>query len=145
MKCEKLNTWIIFILLIIFSTNSVNFASASFDKPQNDFEVYFPLVSGAQTTPLDQAIIADHRHTDVSQIPDYWIEQAKLLVVHYAHTSHGGQVLSGLRWLESRDSKYNVDIQASGTVVLPGDTTALRIYDGNNYPGNTYITPNMYS
>ena len=63
---------------------------------------------------------------------------------HYAHTSHGSQILSGLEWLESQDSKYNVDIQANGTVVLPGDTTALRIYDGNNYDGNTYITPDLY-
>jgi uncharacterized repeat protein (TIGR01451 family) len=28
--------------------------------------------------------------------------------------------------------------------VLPPDSTALRIYDGNNYPGDTYITPDQY-
>lgn len=91
-----------------------------------------------------QAIVADHRFTDVSQIPDAWIEQARALVVHYAHTSHGGQVLAGLEWLEARDARYRVDIATSGTVTLPSDTTALRVYDGNNYPGNTYITPDMY-
>lgn len=92
------------------------------------------------------AIVVDHRHTDISQIPDYWIMQARKLVVHYAHTSHGGQVLSGLYWLENRDSKYNVTIEASGTVVLPTDPApdTLRIYDGNNYPGDTYITPDQY-
>ena len=92
------------------------------------------------------AIVVDHRHTDISQIPNYWIMQARKLVVHYAHTSHGGQVLSGLYWLENRDSKYNVTIEASGTVVLPADpsTDTLRIYDGNNYPGDTYITPEQY-
>jgi hypothetical protein len=89
-------------------------------------------------------IVVDHRITDISDIPDAWIEEAKKFVVHYAHTSHGSQVLSGLEWLENQDSKYNVDIQANGSVVLPGDTTALRIYDGNNYPGDTYITPDMY-
>jgi len=94
--------------------------------------------------PAAEAILIDHTCTDVTRIPDYWIEQAKLLLVHYAHTSHGSQVLSGLEWLEDRDAFYNVDIEASGTVVLPGDPTALRIYDGNNYPGNTYITPDMY-
>jgi hypothetical protein len=32
-------------------------------------------------------------HTAVQQfssIPDYWLEQAKALTLHYAHTSHGG-------------------------------------------------------
>jgi uncharacterized repeat protein (TIGR01451 family) len=90
-------------------------------------------------------IIIDHTCTDLSKIPDYWIEEAKKLAVHYAHTSHGGQVLSGLTNLEGVDAKYNVHIQASGAVVLPSDTTALRIYDGNNYPPNdTYITPEQY-
>jgi len=37
-----------------------------------------------------------------------------------------------------------VDIAASGPVVLPGDGTALRVYDGNNYAGTTYITPELY-
>jgi len=92
----------------------------------------------------DEPIIVDHTCTDLSKIPAYWIEQAKHLVVAYAHTSHGSQVLSGLQTLESVDSTYNANIQASGTVVLPPDTTALRIYDGNNYSGDTYITPDMY-
>lgn len=91
-----------------------------------------------------QEIVADHRYTDVSDIPDYWIEQARKLTVHYAHTSHGNQILVGLKWLEARDARFNVDIQASDEVVLPADTTALRIYDGNNYGGNNYITPDMF-
>ncbi len=94
--------------------------------------------------PAASAIIIDHSYTDISRVPDYWIEQAKKLVVHYAHTSHGSQVLSGLEWLEGEDAKYDVDIAESGTVVLPSDPNALRIYDGNNYPGDTYITPDMY-
>ncbi len=89
--------------------------------------------------------IANHTTTDISQIPEAWIEQAKNLVVHYAHTSHGSQVLLGLEWLESVDPRYNVDIEANGPVTLPDDATALRIYDGNNYtPWDTYITPEMY-
>jgi hypothetical protein len=144
MKRNKSKTWIVIIFLLIFSISSINITSAAFEKPEDNFDVYMPLVNGSQRNPTDEAIIADHRHTYVSQIPDYWIEQARDLVVHYAHTSHGSQVLSGLTWLEGRDSKYKVDIQASGSVVLPQDTTALRIYDGNNYSGNTYITPDMY-
>ncbi len=94
--------------------------------------------------PSVQTIVVDHRHTDIAQIPDAWLVQARSFVVHYAHTSHGSQILSGLEWLESVDARYNVDVTANGTVVLPADTTALRIYDGNNYDGDTYITPEMF-
>jgi hypothetical protein len=119
-------------------------ARALFQSPAAPGPVFLPLVIiTAANTPQD-SLIADHRHTDIQAIPDYWIEQARPLVIHYAHTSHGSQVLSGLEWLESQDPRYNVDIQASGSVVLPPDTAALRIYDGNNYPGDTYITPEMY-
>ena len=50
-------------------------------------------------TPLARSapIVVDHRHTDISQIPDYWIGQAKeLLRLSYGHTSHGSQVVSGM-------------------------------------------------
>jgi hypothetical protein len=36
-----------------------------------------------------------------------------------------------------------VDILVGGAVALPGDSSALRIYDGNNY-GDNYITPELY-
>ncbi len=137
----------IFMLVIIFvlamSLNSgVATLAAYGGAPQLDNPVYIPLVMRYSSG--STAIVIDHRHTDVSQIPDYWIGQAKQFVVHYAHTSHGSQILSGLEWLEGRDGKYNVDIHENGTVVQPDDTTALRIYDGNNYDGNTYITPDLY-
>lgn len=103
--------------------------------------IYLPLIwKNGSNLP----IIVDHRNTDIMDIPDQWINEAKKFVVHYAHTSHGSQVLSGLNWLEKQDIRFNVNIQASGTVVLPADNTALRIYDGNNYSNTTYITPDMY-
>lgn len=52
-------------------------------------------------------IIIDHTCTDLSQIPDYWLEEAKKLSIHYAHTSHGSQINSGLAKLEEVDSKYS--------------------------------------
>jgi hypothetical protein len=104
---------------------------------------YLPFVQ--KSSPLSQPIIVDHTTTDISKIPDHWIGEAKKFVVAYAHTSHGSQVLSGLQWLETQDAKYNVDIQAHDTVVLPGDSAAHRMYDGNNIGGgNTYITPDLY-
>ncbi|MBN1371844.1 MAG: hypothetical protein JW987_07875 [Anaerolineaceae bacterium] len=105
--------------------------------PVLDKLVYLPAIQRAAPS-----IVVDHRHTDITKIPDYWLTEAKKLMVHYAHTSHGSQVLTGLQWLEgTNNSKYNVDISTS---LYPTDTTAMRFYDGNNYGGNNYITPEMY-
>jgi hypothetical protein len=128
-------------ILLVLSASSARQVIPSSAAPNDGPPAYLPLVWKVLPNP---PLVVDHRNTDITDIPDQWIEEAKKYVVHYAHTSHGSQVLSGLSWLEARDPKYNVNIQASGDVVLPGDSTALRIYDGNNYPGNTYITPDMY-
>jgi len=58
---------------------------------------------------------------------------------HYAHTSHGGQLTSGLAELESSNSLYNV---SRGNRSLPSDNNSLNIYDGQ--PGDSYITPEEY-
>ena len=104
-----------------------------------DQMIYLPLVANnnGSTNPL----IVNHLNTDVHEIPDYWINEARKFVIHYAHTSHGSQILTGLNWLEAQDPKYNVSIIASGVVAQPPDTTAMGFYDGNNYSGTTYITP----
>ncbi len=88
--------------------------------------------------------IIDHNCTDLSLIPAQWIEQAKLLTLHYAHTSHGSQVTSGILNLESQDPNCSVAIRTSTSAGLPPleIPPALRIYDGN--PPETYITPNDY-
>jgi hypothetical protein len=52
-----------------------------------------PITAAARTAP----IIIDHTTTHLSQIPPYWIEQAKaLLRLSYGHTSHGSQIVSGM-------------------------------------------------
>ena len=141
----KTNKFFVFIVVLFVGITAVTLTTKQKPSLAQDLDkfIYLPLVVGGGSSST-QAIIIDHQHTDVSQIPDYWIEQARQYAVHYAHTSHGSQILSGLSWLEAQDSRYNVAIQANGTVVLPSDTTALRIYDGNNYAGDTYITPEMY-
>jgi hypothetical protein len=49
-----------------------------------------------------QGIIIDHTCTDVSKIPDVWITKVKETIkLHYAHTSHGLQLLSGLERLSN--------------------------------------------
>ena len=51
----------------------------------------------AEDSQAQQAIIIDHTCTDLSRIPEYWIEQAKAqLRLSYGHTSHGSQPISGM-------------------------------------------------
>jgi len=51
----------------------------------------------AEDSQTQQAIIIDHACTDLSQIPEYWIEQAKAqLRLSYGHTSHGSQPITGM-------------------------------------------------
>ena len=93
----------------------------------------------------NQAIIIDHTSTDLRKIPAYWIEQAKALSIHYAHTSHGSQLMAYLSNLETLDSRYDFSILTAGSTPpssLTCDAGALCIYDGN--PPETYITPEDY-
>ena len=92
-----------------------------------------------------QEIIIDHTCTDISQIPPYWIEQAKQFAFHYAHTSHGSQIMSGLTNLQSVDPTYEMSFFYAGSAppsVLDCTAGDLCIYDGN--PPETYIEPGDY-
>jgi hypothetical protein len=99
---------------------------------------------GEGIAPAGEAIIIDHTCTDVSRIPKQWLEEAKKLTVHFAHTSHGSQILSGVQGLEAVHPEYDVAVQNWDPAGLPDEPGALRIYDGNNYDGDNYITPEMY-
>ncbi len=49
-----------------------------------------------------EPIIIDHTCTDLSQIPDEWIDTVKdNLHIAYQHTSHGSQLISGMNTLEN--------------------------------------------
>ncbi len=94
--------------------------------------------------PATGAILIDHTCTDVTRIPEYWLEQAKQLTLHYAHTSHGSQLVTGVEWWEWQDARYNVAVRYCGDDAgLPIEAGALRICDGNP-PGGDYITPEDY-
>ena len=89
-------------------------------------------------------IIIYHTCTDLSEIPDEWIEKAKNLTIHYAHTSHGSQITSGVEKLETQHPEYSFARRVNSTEGLPPveDPPALRLYDGN--PPETYISPDDY-
>ena len=110
----------------------------------SSFLTYLPVVMRDYSS-ARQAIVVDHTTTDISKIPDDWLNSAKELTFHFAHTSHGPQINSGLAWLGAQNPKYNVAILESDTVGLPSETDALRMYDGNNLGGpDTFITPDKY-
>jgi uncharacterized repeat protein (TIGR01451 family) len=76
-------------------------------------------VQEAAGVQAQEAIIIDHTTTDLSTIPDYWIEKAKELIrISYGHTSHGSQLISGMGVLES--SPLNIgglyDFNTNGAV-----------------------------
>lgn len=90
-------------------------------------------------------IIINHNHIDITKIPDEWLNKAKEMTIHYAHTSHGSQILTGMRYLEEKvNSKYGVSVRVSTTEGLPAqeNPAVLRIYDGN--PPVTYVIPEDY-
>jgi hypothetical protein len=89
------------------------------------------------------AIIIDHTATDLSRIPDQWISAARQLTFHFGHTSHGSQIIAGLGYWNRRDDKYNFKVKGDPPG-LPSGTDLLKLYDGNNYNGDDYITPELY-
>ena len=106
--------------------------------------LFFGLTTAGPVAFAAGPIIIDHTCTDISQIPDVWLNQAKALTLHYAHTSHGSQIISGIQNLEFQNPKYSVAVRESTTAGLPPeeDPAAMRIYDGN--PPETYIEPGDY-
>jgi len=69
--------------------------------------------------------------------------EARKMTLHYAHTSHGGRLISALQYLEnSNPALYGFEIRTATSAGLPAGTNVLRIYDGN--PPETYIAPEDY-
>lgn len=90
--------------------------------------------------------IIDHQCTDISRIPDEWITRVKeTWNIHYAHTSHGGQITTGLDLLFSGNSNYGF---YSADCQVPTTSTGISMMDGQYIQQDsyceTYITPDLY-
>lgn len=82
----------------------------------------------------------DHACTQLDLIPDARIDSIKEYVrIHYAHTSHGSQLTTGMTRVEEADPFFNVAI---GYSELPSEPNALNMFDGQE--NETYITPELY-
>lgn len=64
------------------------------------------------------ALIINHNHISLELIPESWIEKAiDSLQIAYGHTSHGSQLLAGMRYLEN----------TNGAPYLYGNTAGIQI------------------
>ena len=89
---------------------------------------------------FSQDLTIDHNCTDLNRIPDLWINFVKSAIkLHYAHTSHGEQLTTGLERLENVNAMYDVAHELYSLPNVPG---ALCIFDGQEY--DDYITPDLY-
>jgi len=75
-----------------------------------------------------RTIIVDHNAVEqFDQIPDYWINEVKKMLLGYPGESHSHGMLSGLRLLEQMDSRFAVSIRISGEPESQTDQY-LRVY-----------------
>ena len=89
---------------------------------------------------LVHAQIINHTCADLSSIPATWIETVKnTSKLHYAHTSHGGQLTEGLAIIKNANPAYNY---ARDLCSLPSVPGAFCIFDGQEH--DDYITPDLY-
>jgi hypothetical protein len=93
------------------------------------------------------AIVADHLAADqFSCIPSNWLDQARTLFIHFAHTSHGSQIIDGAAKLDSlfSDGRYGFSNRVSTTVIdTSNEADHINMLDGNP-PGDSYVTPDLY-
>lgn len=101
----------------------------------------FLLASVCPVNSIASYIVIDHTSVDTfSSLSDASIDAAQENIRwHYAHTSHGGQITTGLRRIESSDTRFNVAITGRS---LPTEADALNIFDGQEH--DTYISPDEY-
>ena len=59
------------------------------------------LLLGVAAASAQSPIVIDHTCTDLSGVPDTWIEAAKAeFKVSYGHTSHGSQIITGMNLIQ---------------------------------------------
>lgn len=103
--------------------------------------ILFPF-SFVHSVSFADPIVINHTCTDLSQIPDNWIDIVQANIKwHYSHTSHGTQLTTGLQRIEGADSKYSVNRSTSS---LPTEPGALCVKVGMTPIRDTYNRPDEY-
>jgi len=80
--------------------------SLGMNHPAWSKNLFLPLIISTGTTPQPTtAIIVNHTSTDISKIPLQYINLAKdMLKASYGHTSHGSQLIDGMKAIEDSSS-----------------------------------------
>lgn len=101
----------------------------------------FSLFATGQTAGnRSEPIIIDHTCTDLSKIPTAFIDSAIAgMDYHYAHTSHGSQLVTGVHRIEAVDARYSIRVAYT---YLPVENGALCVFDGQ--PHDDQIQPEEY-
>ncbi|HER43367.1 MAG TPA: hypothetical protein ENO08_02780 [Candidatus Eisenbacteria bacterium] len=87
-----------------------------------------------------QPLIIDHNFTDLGLIPAERIDSVQAnQKFHYAHTSHGAQLTSGIRDIAQSNALYQISI---GARFLPDTPEAFCVFDGQE--DISYVTPEEY-
>jgi hypothetical protein len=90
----------------------------------------------------DSAIVIDHACVDLARIPVHYLDAAVAGgVLHYAHRSHGSQLLVGAEAIaaEFADDSYTIESEWCGIPDAPG---SLRVWDG--MVSDDYVLPTHY-
>jgi uncharacterized repeat protein (TIGR01451 family) len=91
---------LVFVLLLTSDEGAVISASDAPDPGPIAQEALEIDSVAASSATANEPVIADHTCTDITAIPQEWIEAAKLtLHIGYGHTSHGSQLTSGMTGL----------------------------------------------
>lgn len=134
------------VLVILVVLSGVVPVSVSATYPDPDGQAHrpgppakVPTTSTAQSRAASQPIIIDHTCTDITAVPQAWIEEAKqTLHIGYGHTSHGSQLTSGMSGLVGFSNGGGLGLslpenifQFSHSGNSGGDT--LHLFEGDGY------------
>jgi hypothetical protein len=124
----------------------VSVGTGAMDTSGNNMTSEFDSSFTTDEEPPSSYLLIDHTAVqDFDQIPDYWLERAKELTMHYAHTSHGMQIVSGLKYLEENIDaiKYSVaylTFQSNPALPPQENPPAHRICDTGWKPADYWAT-----
>lgn len=137
---KKSLTYLIFSLTSVLI--SLQITSCDFDLFNSKGHSSEEVTPEEESPPTSNALIVDHNAVqEFELIPEYWLNEAKKLAIHYGHTSHGSQIIAGLNYLEEYvdSEKYSVTVgprNSGRTPDLPAEESppALLIWEEGLWP-----------
>ncbi|MEX2684686.1 MAG: hypothetical protein Q6373_024150 [Candidatus Sigynarchaeota archaeon] len=102
-------------------------------------------IQEARTSSLAGPKVINHNCTNYHRIPVSYLNMIKAINfnVHYAHTSHGGQLVQGLDLISSTNMTFNY---TTGYCDITPSGDSLDIFEGQRNSSDLidYVTPDLY-